>query len=144
VKLLRQATPLLALLALLLGNVAGWVHVGQHEMLSAGHSLADGRPDDVEQAVREGTCCQHSPAKPCDGNSEAPANASPPCGDHEHDADECATCQHFYQSRQFVVLDPDCWFPDTILVVSLSVPAHPIVSATLDASGNYRRGPPVS
>ncbi|XZE55744.1 hypothetical protein SH139x_001768 [Planctomycetaceae bacterium SH139] len=153
-KSLRQATPLLALLALLLGNVAGWVHVGQHAVLSAGHSLADDRSQDADQAVREGNCCQHSVAKPCGSNadapasdapaSDAPANAAPPCGDHEHDADECATCQHFYQARQLIHLDSGCWCPDAILVVSLTLPVQPGLSATLDASSNYRRGPPLS
>lgn len=149
VKSLRQATPLLALLALLLGNVAGWVHVGQHAVSSTGHSLADDRSQDADQAVRNGNCCQHSVAKPCGSSadspaSDSPANSSPPCGDHEHDADECATCQHFYQARQLIHLDSGCWSPDAILVVSLSLPVQPSLSATLDASSNYRRGPPLS
>ncbi|MGI9471901.1 MAG: DUF2946 family protein [Rubripirellula sp.] len=129
---MRYASRLICLLtiaSLLVGNVAGWVHVGHH--CGGGHH-------EVQQKVDQHQgCCHHH----CHQDDEQ-HEPDQPHGDHEHDPDTCSICQSFFAFRLGLptVAQPDQWQPaetaDFCLVVS-DVAVEKVFLSALSS-----RGPP--
>jgi len=126
----------LTLVALLLSNVAGWVHVGGCSTGGVSHSAdlvhchADRFRDGCSGAGNRVVRHCHCDATACDDDAktgEAPVGGDAPCSPSshvpgEHHSDHCSICQHFLSSRDLAVVDqPDePWKPASVLAVCAS------------------------
>ncbi len=109
----------LCIASLLIGNVAGWMHLGCVESASSCCVHSDSKVTVTE--ARRHSCCHHSHGHSTshahsaglrqDTNQRLPAdNANPAeqgCPD-DHDSDRCSICQSFFASRHaaFIVQLP--------------------------------------
>lgn len=165
---LRTFTASLALAALLLGNVAGWVHVGEHAHHSCGgHARHEGLVQDstvnplatVEQSRRGSCCCDHHH---CESKSLAKKTATesvadsaeryllgatshshdaPPC-QHDHDSQQCSVCQAIFACRDgFVTLSPDVRWEVLRAATSVIAESH-VCLQTFEPGCFFVRGPP--
>lgn len=128
-----------AILALLLGNAVGWLHVHQHSGGRCEHIVVG------EHHSHAGGCCESSP-QAAQATPVALRNSEAADGDDwplPHESDGCAICQHFMTCQDNAVA----------LVVPLFCAAcRPIENAlALDQvwrdnfadSVHFLRGPPV-
>ena len=115
-----RPTAIFLIPAMLLGNAAGWVHVGcMHSPCSVQVSvdLAGTGEASESQSRRSHLACSHacrhpgseSAAKPdCDdrGSSDSSSTDEP----HRHDSDRCSICQQFFTTRHVAVslVPPSC------------------------------------
>ena len=118
---MRNMVTYLTVASLLLGNVAGWVHLGCHSAIQCasvqnaptppfhshgecGHSHTHGHAQNTHEGHND-----REPGKP--GHSD------------EHDSDQCSICQGFYNSRDAVVLAEESvdWHVDLIAIDRLQV-----------------------
>lgn len=132
-KSFRILTVYLTLAALLIGNVAGWVHVGCSSHGAAGQTAgccSPGLTTDSQTLAKKGrvnACCQHgacsasTAAKAQHEDTAAQQTDPPEAPAEEHDSDCCSICQNFFESRQAVVLASD------VAYVELLVTGHEVV-----------------
>lgn len=162
-----------AILAMLLGNMAGWVHVGcVHESCTIGAAELASSSETSEQLVGRSKgsghhgCCHHSTgesaeskaADSCSGESDTPEHAphdsehsphdpehSPHDSEHSpHEPGQCSVCQGFFTTRQACVA--------TTVVPSISVEVAcqwlPWPSTRVDCrpqlDSTSVRGPPIA
>jgi hypothetical protein len=131
-----RTLPILAMLAsLLLGNVAGIVHLGCGE--SNGY-----REGSAIQTQAHACGCHRLCASPNDSSEESPQPSPAVPHDSEHDSDHCGICQSFYVAR-FAVAAPvqaTVWKP--LLTERLFVDLHSQSVVPVFLHGLSVRGPP--
>jgi len=129
----RPLTTCVLLAALLLSNVAGWVHIGCCDSDACAVTVAN---EPVAKA-----CCGH---QHCDRSADSTDNSAnvPPVPAPEHDSDSCSICQNFYSSRDAVLaIDQSVeWSP--VLVERIHVERDDASVEPTFLSGLSVRGPP--
>ena len=154
----KKPIAMIAIAALLLGNVAGWVHVGGlHSCCS--HPAAQISADTMDRAPQatlsahagdrsadhcHHRCCHHAtdksgPSDPSGDGASKSANSTPPT---QHDSDSCSVCQNFFSTRQAVVLWTTVAAGLTIAVSHDVVLADDVFVSDTLLSRHWVRGPP--
>ena len=169
----RRSVALIALVALLFGNAAGWVHVGCHQHCHSNECHLEsvlsesGLSESGLGELSPSDCCgahhhhgdhQHAdhnhgpdPSLPPDLNldslvvTDSPVESGDaPCGHDPHEHDECSICQAFFASRDGIVLPSEL---TTFWLATVSTDAIVITAAWLDSvepSSTSVRVPPIA
>ncbi|MGB1925511.1 MAG: hypothetical protein ACPHL6_03220 [Rubripirellula sp.] len=134
----------LCLIALLLSNVAGWVHLGCVETAQNCHTLDSAK---VEQQVTAGDgCCHHHHGQPHSSESSSASDRESHPSDHghspDHDSQQCHICQSFLTLRQAVSLP--VVEANTVETPSTRILVYSSAERAVSAIGNSIsvRGPP--
>jgi len=154
----RTFTTYLTLASLLVGNLAGWVHVGCHDPWGGGCCIAPAslpavEASDSKQPSDSGHACGcHLDHQRIDQQEDTedtareenrlpcPAGKSQPLP--EHDSDGCTICQGFLASRQaFLVVAAWIDWSPTLSWEGPLVWSDPILDA-FSLGGLFVRGPP--
>lgn len=164
----RRFVALIALVALLFGNAAGWVHVGCHHHCHSNecHHVSVLGELFLDKLL-PGDCCgahhhhgddQHAdhnhgpdPSLPPDLNldslvvTDSPVESSDaPYGHDPHEHDECSICQAFFASRDGIVLPIEL---ATFWLANVSTDAIVITHAwfgSVEPNSTSVRGPPIA
>ena len=164
----RRFVALIALVALLFGNAAGWVHVGCHQHCHSNecHHVSVLGELFLDKLL-PGDCCaahhhhgddQHAdhnhgpdPSLPPDLNldslvvTDSPVESSDaPYGHDPHEHDECSICQAFFASRDGIVLPIEL---ATFWLANVSTDAIVITHAwfgSVEPNSTSVRGPPIA
>jgi hypothetical protein len=106
-----QFSALLALFALLFGNVAGWLHVGCAEICEHASQKPAGCATPVAPAADTAHCCGGHAAET--NRAAGRHEKSPAVPRNSHDSDHCTVCQTFFSQRAISALfaPVGCWQP---------------------------------
>ncbi|MGB7329084.1 MAG: hypothetical protein WBD31_29660 [Rubripirellula sp.] len=148
----RTLTVYITLVALLLGNAAGWVHVGcSHQASSCcavdsggsrkAASLRTSSKEPVGHACchhrQDGSCHSKATADTADsGTSDSSLPAEP------HDSDGCAVCQSFFASRNAVTLVDSVLAIERLAVSRKVVFLDDVIAPNHQSPSHTVRGPP--
>jgi len=147
---LQKPIAMAAITAMLLSNVAGWVHMGCVHSACHGHvvtgvpvATTNGANAEGAEEVCQHSCChqtQHVAKSDFSGESGQPRDLPVP---EPHDSDSCSVCQSFLTTRQAVEL-PASLFCIPIPLVSSWIPEWNVAAPShLDLDGETVRGPPI-
>ncbi|WP_417750193.1 hypothetical protein [Rosistilla oblonga] len=127
----RILTTYALLAALLLSNVAGWLHVG------CCHPSDLASADPAAAATHACGCQHHCHSGPTDEESDPDSDAPP-----EHDSDRCSVCQSFFASRFAAIANADTivWTP--LATERLRFRRDVVSIESLSLNGLSVRGPP--
>ena len=148
----RQTTALLCVASLLLGNVAGWMHVGcagVADHTKAAVACASSDRAALHTGVGTHQCCYHSTERL---NASEQARASDPIQDApspiehhcpiEHDTDRCSICQNFFTSRDTATIaEPTLVEFQQLVEFSLPTPGQ-LLAVSRRCRNIFTRGPP--
>ena len=164
----------IALIALLLGNAAGWIHVGSHhhdfaeiccQHVSNTESLGDldssaelirNLADTSRLPFESGCSCHHQcversrSVRLVDSNESAGSREAftqfhdNPCVPCNHDSDDCGICKLFFASRASTEFQVECLFCDTQHVLSDLISESCPRVASVELESISLRGPPLA
>lgn len=157
---LRKSCVFLCVAALLLGNAAGWVHVGCVHSPTACCSHSDsGNTASVAPPV---ACCSHSHAHHHEHSHDSPSASTTSCSGEktapsretqkgssdpsefpaEHDHERCSVCQSFFASRDGMLTCIDVPAHFAVASEFSTATSEPTRSADLLRTSISVRGPP--